>query len=72
MVDTLTGENKILRVDILHDVGASLNPAIDIWPSRRWLCVQGGWLVNDGRVGLEPARPLDDQWPTKLQNSSIS
>ncbi|WP_410963906.1 molybdopterin cofactor-binding domain-containing protein, partial [Salmonella sp. ZJHZ20_0162] len=30
IIDTLTGENKILRVDILHDVGASLNPAIDI------------------------------------------
>ncbi|MCD7083274.1 molybdopterin-dependent oxidoreductase, partial [Pseudomonas sp. MAFF 311095] len=30
IVDTLTGEYKMLRTDILHDVGASLNPAIDI------------------------------------------
>ncbi|HAF92686.1 MAG TPA: hypothetical protein DCG67_13125, partial [Pseudomonas sp.] len=30
IVDTLTGEYKMLRSDILHDVGASLNPAIDI------------------------------------------
>ncbi|MCB1461685.1 MAG: xanthine dehydrogenase molybdopterin binding subunit, partial [Nitratireductor sp.] len=29
-IDTLTGEMKIDRVDILHDVGSSLNPAIDI------------------------------------------
>ena len=29
-VDTMTGEMKVDRVDILHDVGKSLNPAIDI------------------------------------------
>ncbi|WP_288074726.1 xanthine dehydrogenase molybdopterin binding subunit, partial [Marinobacter sp.] len=30
VVDTLTGEYKTMRVDILHDVGQSLNPAVDI------------------------------------------
>src|SRR5690606_15959019 len=30
LVDTLTGEYKVTRVDILHDVGRSLNPAIDL------------------------------------------
>jgi len=30
LLDTLTGENRILRADILHDAGASRNPALDI------------------------------------------
>ncbi|MEO5620954.1 MAG: xanthine dehydrogenase molybdopterin binding subunit, partial [Cypionkella sp.] len=30
VIDTLTGENRMLRVDILHDCGSSMNPAIDI------------------------------------------
>ena len=30
VIDTLTGENRLLRADILHDVGVSLNPSIDI------------------------------------------
>ena len=29
-VDTMTGEMKVARADILHDVGRSLNPAVDM------------------------------------------
>ena len=29
-IDTLTGESRLVRVDILHDVGQSLNPAVDL------------------------------------------
>ena len=30
IIDTLTGENKVLQVDIIHDVGKSINQRIDI------------------------------------------
>jgi xanthine dehydrogenase large subunit len=46
-IDTLTGENKIDRVDILHDVGKSLNPAIDIGQ------IEGGFVQGMGWVTME-------------------
>ncbi|MEJ3670259.1 xanthine dehydrogenase molybdopterin binding subunit [Stutzerimonas stutzeri] len=50
IVDTLTGEYKMLRSDILHDVGASLNPAIDIGQIEGGF-VQGlGWLTMEELV----------------------
>jgi xanthine dehydrogenase large subunit len=50
MIDTLTGEMKTTRVDILHDVGKSLNPAIDIGQIEGGF-VQGlGWLTTEELV----------------------
>ena len=47
VLDTLTGENRILRSDILHDVGKSLNPALDIGQIEGG-SVQGvGWLTTE-------------------------
>lgn len=46
-IDTLTGEMKVDRVDILHDVGRSLNPAIDMGQ------IEGGFVQGMGWVTLE-------------------
>jgi xanthine dehydrogenase large subunit len=50
MVDTLTGEYKMLRTDILHDVGASLNPAIDIGQVEGAFIQGMGWLTTEELV----------------------
>ena len=50
VIDTLTGENRILRVDILHDVGASLNPALDIGQIEGGYVQGAGWLTTEELV----------------------
>jgi xanthine dehydrogenase large subunit len=46
-VDTLTGETKLIRVDILHDVGTSLNPAIDLGQIEGGFLQGAGWLTSE-------------------------
>ena len=47
IVDTLSGENRILRVDILHDCGDSLNPAIDLGQIEGGFVQGAGWLTSE-------------------------
>ncbi|MBW4961086.1 xanthine dehydrogenase molybdopterin binding subunit [Sulfitobacter sp. CW3] len=50
VIDTLTGENRILRADILHDAGASLNPALDIGQIEGGYVQGAGWLTTEELV----------------------
>ena len=47
IVDTLTGENRILRADILHDCGDSLNPAMDLGQVEGGFVQGAGWLTSE-------------------------
>jgi xanthine dehydrogenase large subunit len=56
-VDTLTGEYRFDRTDILHDVGRSLNPAIDLGQieggfvqGMGWLTMEELWWDEQGRL----------------------
>jgi xanthine dehydrogenase large subunit len=47
VVDTLTGESRLLRADVLHDVGRSLNPAIDLGQIEGAFIQGMGWLTTE-------------------------
>ena len=57
-LDLLTGENRILRTDILHDVGKSLNPVIDIGQIEGGYVQGAGWLTTEELVWDSKGRLL--------------
>jgi len=63
VIDRLTGENRILRTDILHDCGTSLNPAIDRGQ------IEGGFVQGAGWVTMEEL-VWDDQGDLKTHAPS--
>jgi xanthine dehydrogenase large subunit len=50
VVDRLTGEHRIVRADLLHDAGRSLNPAIDIGQIEGGFVQGAGWLTSEELV----------------------
>jgi xanthine dehydrogenase large subunit len=78
VIDTLTGEYRLLRVDILHDVGESLNPAIDLGQMEGgflqgvgWLTSEELWWRDDGRLmSHSPSTykiPTSYDWPEEFK-----
>jgi xanthine dehydrogenase large subunit len=49
-IDTLTGESRVLKVDILHDAGRSINPAIDVGQIEGGFVQGMGWLTTEQLV----------------------
>ncbi|WP_442763503.1 xanthine dehydrogenase molybdopterin binding subunit [Malikia spinosa] len=49
-IDLLTGESRVLAVDILHDVGRSINPALDIGQIEGGFIQGMGWLTSEELV----------------------
>jgi xanthine dehydrogenase large subunit len=57
VIDTLTGEWKLLQADLLYDAGESLNPALDIGQveggfiqGMGWLTTEELWWNKDGKL----------------------
>jgi xanthine dehydrogenase large subunit len=76
VIDTLTGENRILRADILHDCGDSLNPAVDIGQIEGGFVQGAGWLsteelVWDGKGRLTTHAPSTYKIPACSDRPSV-
>ncbi len=70
VIDTLTGEHRVLRADLLHDVGRSLNPRIDIGQVEGAFVQGMGWLTTEelrwdqGTGALQTLAPTTYKVPT--------
>ncbi|MFT5276456.1 MAG: xanthine dehydrogenase large subunit [Glaciecola sp.] len=63
-IDTLTGEHKVDRVDILHDVGTSLNEGIDIGQIEGAFIQGMGWLTTEDLVWDKEGRLISNNLAT--------
>ena len=68
VIDTLTGEFKLLRADILHDAGNSINPAIDLGQVEGAYIQGMGWLTSEELVLGRPVA-ADHACAVDLQDS---
>ncbi|HEY1980403.1 MAG TPA: xanthine dehydrogenase molybdopterin binding subunit, partial [Xanthobacteraceae bacterium] len=58
VIDILTGEMRVLRADVLHDVGRSINPALDIGQIEGGFVQGMGWLTTEELVYDDQGRLL--------------
>ena len=71
VIDTLTGEWKLLRADALYDAGNSLNPAIDIGQVEGAFIQGMGWLTTE-ELWWNPAGKLMTHAPSTYKIPAIS
>ncbi|MYM30792.1 xanthine dehydrogenase molybdopterin binding subunit [Duganella sp. CY15W] len=71
VVDTLTGEWKLLRADALYDAGRSLNPAIDLGQVEGAFIQGMGWLTTE-QLWWNPAGKLMTHAPSTYKIPGIS
>ncbi len=83
VIDTLTGETKLLQADILHDAGASINPAIDRGQIEGGFLQGVGWLTSEelcwdasGRLQTHAPStykiPTASDWPARVNVELLS
>lgn len=71
VIDTLTGESRLLRADILYDAGRSLNPAIDLGQIEGGFIQGMGWLTSEELFWNEQGK-LMTHAPSTYKIPSIS
>jgi xanthine dehydrogenase large subunit len=71
VVDTLTGEWKLLRADCLYDAGNSLNPAIDIGQVEGAFIQGMGWLTTE-ELWWNPGGKLMTHAPSTYKIPAVS
>jgi xanthine dehydrogenase large subunit len=64
IVDTLTGEHRVLRADVLHDAGQSLNPALDTGQVEGAFIQGMGWLTTEELVWHPQSGKLSTHAPS--------
>ena len=71
MIDTMTGENKILRVDIIHDAGRAINPAIELGQIEGGFVQGAGWLTME-EVNWDTNGKLTTHSPSTYKIPAVS
>jgi len=71
LIDTLTGENKILRTDILHDQGRAINPAIEKGQIEGGFVQGAGWLTIE-EVNWKPTGELSTHSPSTYKIPAVN
>jgi len=71
LIDTLTGENKILRTDILHDAGRAINPTIELGQIEGGYVQGAGWLTME-EVNWKVNGQLTTHSPSTYKIPSVS